>query len=79
MDSQKDADAGFRLTGRAADDDPRGADLDNTELGGVDVVAIEAAPRPRSSASVQTVVRGAHIERILARENRSTDPGAEDR
>ena len=62
MDPEKDAGAGFRLTGNSAHDDACAADLDDTELGGGDIVAIEATPGPHSPASMQAAVGIVHIE-----------------
>jgi hypothetical protein len=62
LDPEQDAGAGFRLTGRAAHDDACAADLDNTQLAGGDIVAIETAPCPYAPASVQAAVGIAHIE-----------------
>ena len=62
MDAPEDAGAGFRLTRRPAHNDTRGTDLENAQLRRANVVAIEAASRPQSTAGVQAAVRGTHIE-----------------
>lgn len=41
VSAQEDAGPRCRLTLSAANDDPRGADLDHTELGGGDILVIE--------------------------------------
>ena len=57
MDASEDAGAGFRLTRRPAHNDTRGTDLENAQLRRANVVAIEAASRPQSTAGVQAAVR----------------------
>jgi hypothetical protein len=74
MDPEKDTGAGFCLTRRTAYDDPRGADLDDTKLGGGDVVTVETASRLHPAASVQAVVRDAHLEADYGERTRSIDP-----
>ena len=74
MDAPEDADAGFRLARRAAHDDTRGADLDNAQLRRANVVTIEAASRPQSTAGMQAAVGGAHSEAGNGERTRSTDP-----
>jgi hypothetical protein len=62
MDTEKDAGACFRLTGRATHDNARGADLDNAQLRRANVVAIEAASRPQPRAGMQAAVKGTHLK-----------------
>ena len=61
VDPEKDAGAGFRLARGPAHDNACGADVDDTQLDGGDIVAIETASRPQSAAGMEAAVRDAHI------------------
>ena len=62
MNPEKDAGPRFRLARGPAHDDACGADLDDAEPGGGNIVAIETAARVLAPAGMQAAVGIAHIE-----------------
>ena len=60
VDPEKGSGAGFRLARGPAHDNACGADVEDTQLAGGDIVAIETAARPHAPTNMQAAVEISH-------------------